>query len=77
MSENEPALPASGMAGIRAIAVDFHGVPLDEGRAAAIAGDLANLEAGMKSAGSAPFDAAPGAAFRQILLAGIAGPRRA
>ena len=77
MSENKPVSRAAEAAGIRAIAADFYGAALDEARAAAIAGDIARLEAEMKAAGMAPFDAAPGARFRQALLAGIAGPRRA
>ena len=77
MSENKPVSPAAGAAGIRALAADFHGATLDEARAAAIAADIAKLDAAMKAAGRAPVDAAPGAAFRQVLLAGIAGPRRA
>ena len=76
MSESEPASPAPGAAGIRAVAAEFHGVTLDEKRAAAIAADLAKLDRGMKAAGRAPTNAVPGAAFRGQLLAG-AGPRSA
>ncbi len=78
MSESEPASPAAGAAGIRAIAAEFHGAALDDARAEAIAAELARLRHGMKAAGPAPADAAPGAAFRSVLLAGAAqGPRRA
>jgi len=77
MSDNEPVSPAPGAAGIRALAADLPGATPDEARVAAIAAEVAKLAAGAKAAGPVPFDAAPGAQFRRVLLAGAAGPRRA
>jgi len=78
MSKDKAARPAPGAAGIKAIAAEFYGLTLDDARAAAIAAELARLDAGMQAAGRVPIDAAPGAPFRRLLLAGDpAGARRA
>jgi len=77
MSDNEPASPAPGAAGIKAIAADLSGAVPNDARVAAITAEIAKLADGVTAAGPVPFDAAPGAQFRRVLLAGAAGPRRA
>ena len=79
MSQDKAGLPAPGPAGIKAFAAEFYGLALDDASAARLAGELALLEAGLRAAGPAPIDAAPGALFRRLLLAGnpAAGQRRA
>lgn len=76
MSNDESARPAPGAAGIKAIAVELYGLTLGDARAAAIAAELARLDAGMRAAGHAPIDAAPGAQFRRLLLAGDSADAR-
>jgi hypothetical protein len=58
----EPAL-------VKALAAQFYGLALDDARAARIAADLGTLEASLRAAGTIPISVAPGAMFRQLLLA--------
>lgn len=58
----EPAL-------VKALAAQFYGLKLDDARAARIASDLAALDSSVRAGGSIPIAVAPGAMFRQILLA--------
>lgn len=67
MSQNKPAAPSA--ASIKAIASEFYGLSLDDARAAQIAEELGRFEAGARAAGAAAPDTAPGALFRQLLLA--------
>jgi hypothetical protein len=66
MSQHRPTVSA---ASIKAMAAELYGLSLDDARAAAIAGELGRFEAGAASAGPVPPDVAPGALFRQLLLA--------
>lgn len=70
MSEDKPARAALGPASIKALASELYGLAFDDARAARVAAELARFEAGAKAAGPVPADAAPGALFRQLLLAG-------
>jgi hypothetical protein len=74
MSGDKPAAPSA--ASIKAMASELYGLALDDARAARIAAELGRYEAGAKAAGPAPADAAPGALFRQLLLATDAGGAR-
>ena len=67
MSQDRPAAPSA--ASVKAMAAELYGLALDDARAAAIAGDLARFEAGTASLGATATDTAPGALFRQLLLA--------
>lgn len=69
MSQDKPAEGALEAANIKALAKQLYGLTLDDARAVRIAADLERLEAGSKAAGAAPAEAAPGALFRQLLLA--------
>jgi hypothetical protein len=76
MSQHRPAAPSAAC--VKAMASELFGVSLDDARAAAIAGELGRFEAGAASAGPIAPDVAPGALFRQLLLAHEnQGPRRA
>ena len=76
MSQHKPAAPSA--ASIKAMASELYGLTLDDARAAEIAAELGRFEAGAKAAGTVAADAAPGALFRQLLLAHEAqGARRA
>ena len=66
MSQHRPAASA---ASIKALASELYGLALTEARAAEIAAELGRFEAGAKAAGAISTDTAPGALFRQILLA--------
>jgi hypothetical protein len=74
MSGDKPAAP--GAASIKAMAAELYGLALDDARATRIAAELARFEAGAKAAGAVPADTAPGALFRQLLLAADAGGAR-
>lgn len=75
MSQHRPAVSA---ASVKAMAAELYGLALDDARAAAIAGELGRFEAGTASAGPVAPDTAPGALFRQLLLAHESlGARRA
>jgi hypothetical protein len=69
MSQDKKAGGALGAASIKALAQQLYGLTLDDSRAARIAADLERLEAGSKAAGAVQPEAAPGALFRQLLLA--------
>jgi hypothetical protein len=70
--------PAVGATTVKALAAELYGLTLDDARAAAIAGELGRFEAGAASSGPVAPDTAPGALFRQLLLANeIQGARRA
>ncbi len=76
MSQDKAAAPSA--ASIKAMASELYGLNLDDAAAARVAAELGRFEAGAKAAGSAPAEAAPGALFRRLLLAGDpAGARRA
>ncbi len=76
MSQHKPAAP--GAASIKAMAAEIYGLALDDARAARIAAELARFEAGATAAGRPQVEAAPGALFRQLLLASEAqGAHRA
>ena len=68
MSQDKPA-EGLGAASIKAIAKQLYGLTIDDARAARIAAEFERLEAGSKAAGTARAEAAPGALFRQLLLA--------
>lgn len=73
-----PAPKAPGAASIKAMASELYGLRLDDAAAARIAAELGRFEAGAAGAGTIPIDAAPGALFRQLLLAhDPVGARRA
>ena len=67
MSQDKPAAPSA--ASIKTMASELYGLALDDARAAEIAEELGRFEAGAKAAGAVAPDAAPGALFRQLLLA--------
>jgi hypothetical protein len=67
MSQHKPAAPSA--ASVKAMASEFYGMTLDDKRAAQIADELAQFAAGAKAAGAVVPEAAPGALFRQLLLA--------
>lgn len=67
MSRHSPAAPSA--ASIKAMASELYGLALSDARAAAIAGELGRFAAGAGAAGPVAPDAAPGALFRQLLLA--------
>jgi len=67
MSQHKPAAPSA--ASIKAMASELYGLTLDDARAAQIAEELGRFEAGANAAGAVAPDAAPGALFRQLLLA--------
>ena len=69
MSQDKPAEGALGASSIQAFAKQVYGLTLDDARAARIAAEFERLEAGSKAAGSVPAETAPGALFRQLLLA--------
>jgi len=76
MPQNKPGAPSA--ASVKAMASELYGLALDDARAKHIAAELARFEAGIAAAGRPPADVAPGALFRQLLLAGEPqGPRRA
>jgi hypothetical protein len=66
MSQHKPAVSA---ASIKAIASELYGLTIADARAAEIAAELGKLEAGAVAAGTVSIDTAPGALFRQLLLA--------
>ena len=73
MSRDKAAVTA---ATIQAMASELYGLALDDARAARIAAELGQYEAGARAAGTLSPDASP-ALFRQLLLAGAqAGARR-
>jgi hypothetical protein len=75
MSQHQAAVSA---ASIKAMASELYGLTIADARAAAIAAELSKFEAGGKAAGAISIDTAPGALFRQLLLAHEPqGPRRA
>ncbi len=75
MSQHRPAISA---ASVKSLAAELYGLSLDDPRAAAIAAELGRFEAGAGSLGPVAPDAAPGALFRQLLLASEnQGARRA
>lgn len=76
MSQDKPAEAVLGAASIKALASELYGLALDDARAQRIAGELARFEAGARAAGPVPADAAPGALFRQLLLAGAPSAAR-
>jgi hypothetical protein len=67
MSQHKPA--ALSAASIKAMASELYGLTLDDARATRIAAELGQFEAGAKAAGEVAIEAAPGALFRQLLLA--------
>ncbi|MFO0989194.1 MAG: hypothetical protein U1F37_17835 [Alphaproteobacteria bacterium] len=76
MSQDRPGAPSA--ASVKAMASELYGLSLDDARAAAIAGELGRFEAGVAAAGPVAADVAPGALFRQLLLAHESqGARRA
>ena len=75
MSQDRPAAPSA--ASIKAMAAELYGLAIDDARATRIAAELGRFGAGAKAAGTMPIDAAPGALFRQLLLAADAGARQA
>jgi hypothetical protein len=78
MSGDKGAPNAPSAASIKAMAAELYGLRLDDAAAARLAADLGRFEAGAASAGAVPLDAAPGALFRQLLLAhDPVGARRA
>ena len=72
MSQDRPTAPSA--ASIKATAADLYGLALDDKQAARIAGELGQLAAGAKGAGTVPADAAPVTLFRQLLLASDTRP---
>jgi hypothetical protein len=76
MSQDKPA--ALSAASIKAMASELYGLTLDEARAKRIAAELGQFQAGAAAAGNLSIEAAPGALFRQLLLASEPqGARRA
>jgi hypothetical protein len=69
MSQDKPVERAWEPASIQALARQLYGLVLDDARASRIAAELARLEAAAGAAGAPPPEAAPGALFRQLLLA--------
>jgi hypothetical protein len=69
MSQDKSAGGALAAASVKSLAQQLYGLTLDDARAARIAEDLGRLEAGAKAAGTLTIDTAPGALFRQLLLA--------
>ncbi len=67
MSQHKPAVSAGN---IKAMAAELYGLSLDDARAAQIAEEIGRFEAGTAAGGPVALDAAPGALFRQLLLAG-------
>ncbi len=67
MSQHKPAAPSA--ASIKAMAAELYGLTIDDARAAQIAEELGRFEAGAAAGGPVALDAAPGALFRQLLLA--------
>lgn len=68
---------APSAASIKTMASELYGLSLDDQASARIAAELGRFEAAAASLGAIPTDAAPGALFRQLLLASDPGARRA
>jgi hypothetical protein len=72
-----PTAPAPSAASIKTTAAELYGLSLDDQAAARIAAELGRFQAAAASLGAIPTDTAPGALFRQLLLASDPGARRA
>jgi hypothetical protein len=69
MSQDKSAGAALEAASVKSLAQQLYGLALEDARAARIAAELTQLEAGAKAAGALTVDTAPGVLFRQLLLA--------
>jgi len=67
MSQHKPVVVSA--ASVKSMAAEFYGLTLDDARAARIAEELGQFEAGLEAAGAVAPEAAPGALFRRLLLA--------